>query len=200
MNLMCAAPPSAVTASRNSRAWKNRIMDAEQRRHAEYNLRIRDGLVKAMDRRKDVFQVVEDSEDPDEAIRHLMELLELDEMSCRVILDTQLRRFTRQQRQAIAAQAEELRSILSSGGEPQRVDHSPWLPGTNGRPDFVFQAAILVQSRLRCGVHYGCLNGGPRRGCSGGEISGGLQGNISFTDHEPGDRVDDDFLPGASIR
>jgi DNA gyrase/topoisomerase IV subunit A len=111
MNLMCAAPPSAVT-------WKNRIMDAEQRRHAEDNLRIRDGLVKAMDRRKDVFQVVEDSEDPDEAIRHLMELLELDEMSCRVILDTQLRRFTREQRQAIAAQAEELRSILSSGGEP----------------------------------------------------------------------------------
>jgi DNA gyrase/topoisomerase IV subunit A len=93
-------------------------MDAEQRRHAEYNLGIRDGLVKAMDRRKDVFQVVEDSEDPDEAIRRLMELLELDEMSCWVILDTQLRRFTREQRQAIADQAEELRSILSSGGEP----------------------------------------------------------------------------------
>lgn len=93
-------------------------MDAEQRRHTEYNLGIRDGLVKAMDRRKDVFQVVEDSEDPDEAIRRLMELLELDEMSCWVILDTQLRRFTREQRQAIADQAEELRSILSSGGEP----------------------------------------------------------------------------------
>ena len=93
-------------------------MNAEQRRHAEYNLRIRDGLVKAMDRREDVFQVVEDSEDLDEAIRRLMELLELDEMSCRVVLDTQLRRFTREQRRAIDAQAEELRSILSSGGEP----------------------------------------------------------------------------------
>jgi DNA gyrase/topoisomerase IV subunit A len=93
-------------------------MNAEQRRHAEYNLRFLDGLVKAMDRRRDVFQVVEDSEDQNEAIRRLMERLDMDEMSCRVILDTQVRRFTREQRRAIAAQAEEIRSSLSSGGEP----------------------------------------------------------------------------------
>ncbi|MGO4804239.1 DNA gyrase subunit A [Arthrobacter sp. 2MCAF15] len=93
-------------------------MDAEQRRQEGYLLRLLDGLVKAVDRREDVFQVVEDSEDVDEAIRRLMELLELDEFSCRAIVDTQLRRFTREQRHAIAAQAEELRSNLSSGGEP----------------------------------------------------------------------------------
>lgn len=40
-------------------------MNAEHRRHAEYSLRIRDGDVKAMDRRKDVFQVVEGSKDLD---------------------------------------------------------------------------------------------------------------------------------------
>ncbi len=93
-------------------------MDAEQRRQTEYLLRLLDSLVKAVDQREDVFQVVEDSEDQDEAIRRLVELLELDEVSCRAILDMQLRRFTREQRRAIAAQAEETRSSLSSGGEP----------------------------------------------------------------------------------
>jgi DNA gyrase/topoisomerase IV subunit A len=93
-------------------------MDAEQRRQDGYLLGLLDGLVKAVDRREDVFQVVEDSEDVDEAIRRLEELLELDETSCRVILDTQLRRFTREQRRAIAAQVDEVRSRLSSGGEP----------------------------------------------------------------------------------
>lgn len=93
-------------------------MDAEQRRQTEYLLRLLDSLVKAVDRREDVFQVVDDSEDQDEAIRRLVELLELDEVSCQAILDMQLRRFTREQRRAIAAQAEEIRSSLSSGGEP----------------------------------------------------------------------------------
>lgn len=93
-------------------------MNAEQRRRAEDTLRIVGAIVKAMDRREEVFHVVEDSEDPDEAIRRLMELLELDEMSCRAILDTQVSRFTREQRRALAAQAEDIRSSLSSGGEP----------------------------------------------------------------------------------
>ena len=93
-------------------------MDAEQRRRAEDTLRIMGALVKATDRREEVFHVVEDSEDPDEAIRRLMELLELDELSCLVILDMQVRRFTREQRRALAAQAEAIRTSLSSGGEP----------------------------------------------------------------------------------
>ncbi|MFE4229489.1 DNA gyrase subunit A [Arthrobacter sp. NPDC056886] len=93
-------------------------MDAEQRRQEEYLLRLLDGLVKALDRREEVFQVVEDSEDQDEAIRRLVELLELDEFSCRAILDMQVSRFTREKRRTTAAQAEEVRSRLSSGGEP----------------------------------------------------------------------------------
>ncbi|MDQ0210425.1 DNA gyrase subunit A [Arthrobacter sp. SRS-W-1-2016] len=93
-------------------------MNAEQRRHAEDKLRLVDGLVKAMGRREDVFQVVEDSEDLDEAIRRLMELMELDELSCRAILDMQVKGFTRERRRLIAAQAEEIRSNLSSGGGP----------------------------------------------------------------------------------
>ena len=68
-----------------------------------------------MDRRDEVFQVVEGSEDIDAAIRRLSELLELDEMVCRAILDMQVRRFTRDQRRAIAAQADEIRFRLSGG-------------------------------------------------------------------------------------
>jgi DNA gyrase/topoisomerase IV subunit A len=94
-------------------------MNAEQRRHAEDTLRVVDALVKAADRREEIFHVVEDSEDFDEARRRLMELFELDELSCRVILDMQVRGFTRERRRLIAAHAEELRSSLSSGGEPQ---------------------------------------------------------------------------------
>ncbi|MEY9775111.1 DNA gyrase subunit A [Arthrobacter sp. MW3 TE3886] len=93
-------------------------MDAEQRRRVEDTLSFVDALVKAMDRREEVFHVVEDSKDPDEAIRRLVELLELDEQSCRRTLYLQVRRFTREQRLALAAEAEELRSSLSSGGEP----------------------------------------------------------------------------------
>jgi DNA gyrase/topoisomerase IV subunit A len=94
-------------------------MNAEQRRRVEDTLRVVDALVKAADRREEVFHVVEDSEDFDEARRRLMELFELDELSCRAILDMQVRGFTRERRRLIAAHAEELRSSLSAGGEPQ---------------------------------------------------------------------------------
>jgi DNA gyrase/topoisomerase IV subunit A len=94
-------------------------MNAEQRRRAEDTLRVVDALVKAADRREEVFRVVEDSEDVDEARRRLMELMELDELSCRAVLDMQVKGFTRERRQLIAAHAEEIRSSPSSGGEPQ---------------------------------------------------------------------------------
>jgi hypothetical protein len=100
-----------------NRGWKNRSMNAEERRQAELSLDILDGLVKAMDRRDEVFQVVEASEDLDAAIRRLTELLEVDEVVCRAFLDLQVRRFTRDQRRTIAAQADELRSRLA-GGRP----------------------------------------------------------------------------------
>ncbi len=82
---------------------------------AEFSQKILDGLLKAMDRRDEVFQVVEGSEDIDAAIRRLSELLELDEMVCRAILDMQVRRFTRDQRREVASQADEIRIRLSAG-------------------------------------------------------------------------------------
>ena len=87
----------------------------EDERHTRQELMIVDALVRAMDRRDEVFQVIEDSEDVDEARRRVGQLLGVGELRSRVVLDLQVRRLTRDQRQAIASRAEELRSKLADG-------------------------------------------------------------------------------------
>jgi DNA gyrase/topoisomerase IV subunit A len=89
-------------------------MDEEERRTRE-ELMVLDALERAMDRRDEVFQVIDDSGDADEARRRLGQLLGVDELGSRVILDMQVRRFTRDQRQNLASRAEELRSKLPEG-------------------------------------------------------------------------------------
>ena len=42
-------------------------MDSEARAHAEHELRIRELMASAMERRDEVFEIVASSEDPDEA-------------------------------------------------------------------------------------------------------------------------------------
>lgn len=76
---------------------------------------LHEALVKAMDRRAEVFQVIEDSENVAEAIQRVGQLLGLGELGSRVVLDMQAKRFTRDQRQAITSYAEELRSRLPEG-------------------------------------------------------------------------------------
>ena len=76
---------------------------------------ILEALVQGMNRRDEVFQVIEDSEDVDEAIRRVGQLLGVGELGGRAVLDLQARRFTRAQRRAIASRAEELRSKLLDG-------------------------------------------------------------------------------------
>lgn len=78
-------------------------------------LMVHEALVQAMDRRNEVFQVIEDSEDVEEAIRRVGQLLGVGELGSRAVLDLQARRFTRNQRQAMASYAEELRSRLPDG-------------------------------------------------------------------------------------
>jgi DNA gyrase/topoisomerase IV subunit A len=87
--------------------------DAERQTRQE--LMILDALAHAMDRHDEVFQMIEDSEDLDEAVRRVGQLLGVGELSSRAVLDLQARRFTRDQRQAIASRAEELRSKLPDG-------------------------------------------------------------------------------------
>lgn len=90
-------------------------MDEHERQMQEQQLMIVDALVQAMDRRDEVFQVIDDSEDAEEARRRLGQLLGVGEVPSRAVLDLQVSRFTRDQRQALAAHAEELRSMLPDG-------------------------------------------------------------------------------------
>jgi DNA gyrase/topoisomerase IV subunit A len=89
-------------------------MDEDERRIRDHVMVV-DALVRAIDRRDEVFQVIEDSEDEDEAIRRVGQLLGLDEFGSRVVLDLQFRRLTRDQRQALVSEAEGLRSKLPDG-------------------------------------------------------------------------------------
>lgn len=78
-------------------------------------LAILEALVTAIDRRDEVFQVADDSDDSEEAIRRVGQLLDVGSLASRFVLDMQLRRFTRDQRQALATRMEELKSALSDG-------------------------------------------------------------------------------------
>jgi DNA gyrase/topoisomerase IV subunit A len=88
-------------------------MDQDERHREE--LMILEALMQAMDRRDEVFQVIEDSGDVDEAIRRVGQLLGVGAVGSRAILDLQARSFTRRQRRRSASRAEELRSMLSDG-------------------------------------------------------------------------------------
>lgn len=76
---------------------------------------ILEALMQAMDRRDEVFQVIEDSGDVDEAIRRVGQLLGVGAVDSRAVLDMQARSFTRRQRLRSASRAEELRSMLPDG-------------------------------------------------------------------------------------
>lgn len=89
-------------------------MDEDERQTRD-ELMILDALLRAMDRRDEVFQILEDSEDVDEARRRVGQLLGVGELGSRVVLDLQARRFVRDQRRALASRAEELRSKLPDG-------------------------------------------------------------------------------------
>ena len=86
-------------------------MDDDER-HARQELMILDPLLRAMDRRDEVLQIIEDSEDADEARHRVAQLLGVEELGARAVLDMQFRRLTRDQRRALATRAEELRAML----------------------------------------------------------------------------------------
>ncbi|AXJ09987.1 DNA gyrase subunit A [Arthrobacter sp. PM3] len=87
----------------------------EDERHIRDELMMLDALLRAMDRRDAVFQMIEDSEDEDEARRRVGQLLGVGDLGSRVVLDMQVRRLTRDQRQRLASRAAELRSMLPEG-------------------------------------------------------------------------------------
>lgn len=77
-------------------------MNEHDRRTGE-ELMILEALVRAMDRRDEVFQVVDNSDDVDEAIRRVGRPLGVGPLGSRLVLDMQVRRFTRLSVQGTAA-------------------------------------------------------------------------------------------------
>ena len=84
----------------------------EEERQARQELMILDAVFQAMDRRDEVFRVVEDSEDEDEARRRVGQLLGVGELGVRFVLDLQVKGLTRGRRRRLGSRASELRSKL----------------------------------------------------------------------------------------
>ncbi|MDQ0664520.1 DNA gyrase/topoisomerase IV subunit A [Arthrobacter ulcerisalmonis] len=93
---------------------QERGMD-EDERHTRDELATLEALLQALERRDEVFQVVDDSENVDEAIRRVGELLGIGAVASRAVIDLQVRRFTLSQRRTMASRAGELRSMLLDG-------------------------------------------------------------------------------------
>ena len=88
-------------------------MNADERSKTEDELSILEPMLMAIDRREEVFRVVEDSEDMDEAIIRLATLLgSKDPISMHAIADMQVCRWTKAERRRIALHVDELRGRL----------------------------------------------------------------------------------------
>ena len=90
-------------------------MNHDERQMRE-ELLILEALLQAMDRRGEVFQAIEDSEDVDEAIQRVGQLLGVGALESRAVLDLQARRLTRDQRRKSDFRADELRALLLRDG------------------------------------------------------------------------------------
>jgi DNA gyrase/topoisomerase IV subunit A len=88
-------------------------MDDREREAAQQRLQVLELVEAALGRRDEVFAVVDAAADEDEAEQRIRELFEVQEpYIARAVLDLQVRRWTRSQRERIAAQVAELRHLL----------------------------------------------------------------------------------------
>jgi DNA gyrase/topoisomerase IV subunit A len=89
-------------------------MDSRQRAIAEDRLRVLELLEAAMERRDEVLEIVDSSEDADEAQERIRQLFAVSDPNIsQAVLDQQVSRWTRSGRQRLAEQAEELRRELN---------------------------------------------------------------------------------------
>lgn len=83
-----------------------------QKIHAE--LTILEALILGIDRRDEVFDAVENSENDQQASLAVCKLLGIDSVQARAILDMQVRRFTHAQRQKLEEHVAQLKSGLTT--------------------------------------------------------------------------------------
>ena len=111
--------PRTLTLDQFISHWIHHQVEVIQRRtrfrlrKAEEQAHIYRGLVKALDALDEVIALIRRSPDVEDARDGLMELLEIDELQARAILDMQLRRLAALERQKIIDQLAELELIIA---------------------------------------------------------------------------------------
>jgi DNA gyrase subunit A len=84
-------------------------MDVDEiERHRKERLEMLDALCAALDRRREVFVVVEAADDDEDALTGVERLLGVSPVAARAVLDIQLRRLTAQGRTRLHEQREQL--------------------------------------------------------------------------------------------
>jgi DNA gyrase/topoisomerase IV subunit A len=90
-------------------------MDSQQRVMAEDQLRVLELLEAAVERRDEVFEIVDSSEDADEAQERIRQVFGVrDPLISHAVLELQMSRWTRSGRRRITEQAEKLRQLLNN--------------------------------------------------------------------------------------
>jgi DNA gyrase/topoisomerase IV subunit A len=93
-------------------------MGPDERQRAKQRVAILTLIREAVERRLDVVEAVWNSSDDGEAIQRLREMVNIpDGVSPEVILDLQIRKMTKETREAIDAEISELRSLLQGATE-----------------------------------------------------------------------------------
>jgi len=93
-------------------------MGPDERQRAKQRVAILTLIREAVERRLDVVEAVWNSSDDGEAIQRLREMVNIpDGVPPEVILDLQIRKMTKETREAIDAEISELRSLLQGATE-----------------------------------------------------------------------------------
>jgi DNA gyrase subunit A len=111
--------PRTLTVDQFISNWVTHQIDVIQRRtrfrlaEAERQAHVYRGLAKALDALDDVISLIRRSPDADEARTGLMQLLDIDDVQARAILDMQLRRLAALERQAIIDRLADLERTIA---------------------------------------------------------------------------------------
>jgi len=89
---------------------------ADDRAHIEAQIHIYEALVSAVDRRWEVYDLLEGAEDTASASRDLQTLLGTDEVGAQAVTDLQLRRLTVTERAKMVDKLRDLRDYVSTLG------------------------------------------------------------------------------------
>lgn len=88
----------------------------EELQNLRETLMILEVIIQAIDRREEVFQVIEKTESYEETLAALKELLGVGDLRAHVVLDMQVRRFTVSERRKVEEQIAQLKQEINDKG------------------------------------------------------------------------------------